>query len=470
MGYARSLFNGSGDQTLIDRISPTTQQREFLQTSWNELAEHLKVSLKAKHGYSVSTWLQGSYKYGTLIKPVKTGEEFDVDLGVYFSWGKDEDIEPTADQLRRWVQQELVNYQHHCANIRSVAEPPKERCSRALYEHQFHIDTPVYHLNSDSDKRRLACLTKGWEVSDPKAFYKWFRDARTGDEREQLRRLIRYLKAWAALSFDDIPDSRPSSIFLTVLTTEAYGDIGLPLLLGVADDDALISIIKTMHDRLNRDRRVKNPATKTNEDLNRISVEAWAAFLSRLDALLDIALRADEADSETAAALIWTEAFSFLMPLPEVDEVNVVDERTAHALMQLPDIDIAVYTGSGEQRRFVTNHRNQIAGVAKGCTLVFTIANHHIIPQFATVEWTVRNKGLEADACSDLGHRRMGMRLLQTEEHTQYLGTHHMDCIVRVNGQVYAARRVPVTIRDVQHRIHAPSRPSYTRLSMKRKR
>jgi len=192
--------------------------------------------------------------------------------------------------------------------------------------------------------------------------------------------------------------------------------------------------------------------------------------LPRLDALLDIALRADVADSEPAAALIWTEAFSFLMPLPEVDEVDVLDERTSRALMQLPDIDIAVYAGSGKQRRFIANHRNKVAGVAKGCTLVFTIANPHILPQFATVEWTVRNKGPEADAISDLGHRRMGMGLLKAEERTQYFGTHHMDCIVRVNGQVYAARRVPVTIRDVQHHVHAPPRPSYTRLSMKRKR
>jgi len=64
----------------------------------------------------------------------------------------------------------------------------------------------------------------------------------------------------------------------------------------------------------------------------------------------------------------------------------------------------------------------------------------------------------------------MGMQLLQAEERTRYLGTHHMDCIVRVNGQVYAARRVPVTVRDVEHQVHKPPRPSYTRLSIKRKR
>lgn len=354
--------------------------------------------------------------------------------------------------------------------MRSVVEPPKERCSRASYEHQFHIDTPIYHLNSDTNKRRLACLTKGWEASDPKAFYKWFRDALTGGEREQVRRVIRYLKAWAALSFDDIPDSRPSSIFLTVLATEAYPDIGLALLLGVTDDDALISTIRTMHGRLNGSRRVQNSATKADEDLNRMSDEAWSAFLPRLDALMDITERAAEAADEGAAALIWTEAFSFLMPLPEVDEVELVDEQTSRALMQLPDIDIAVYTGSGQQRRFVANHHNQVNGVAKGCTLVFTIANPHVVPAFATVEWTVRNKGFEADESSDLGHRRVGMRMLQAEERTRYLGTHHMDCIVRVNGQVYAARRVPVTIRDVQHHVHSPALPAYTRLRIKRRR
>ncbi|PZP27554.1 MAG: hypothetical protein DI603_21670 [Roseateles depolymerans] len=470
MGHASSLFNGAGEQTLISRVSPTAQQREFLQTSWNALAEHLKGSLKAKHGYTISTWLQGSYKYGTLIKPVHPGEEYDVDLGVYFEWGTGAEAEPAADQLRRWVQQDLVEYQRQCADMRSVAEPPKERCSRASYEHQFHIDTPVYHLNTDTDKRRLACLTKGWEASDPKAFYKWFRDARTGSEREQLRRVIRYLKAWAALSFDDIPDSRPSSILLTVLATEAYPGIGFSLLFGVDDDDALISIIRTMHGRLHRSRVVQNPSTKDQEDLNRMSDEAWDAFLPRLDALLDIADRAADAADEGAAALTWTEAFSFLMPLPNVDEVELVDERTSRAVMQLPDIEIAVYTGTGAQRRLVTRHMNQVAGVIKGCTLVFTIANPFIVPQYATVEWTVRNRGGDADDQSDLGHRKIGMRLLEVEERAEYLGTHHMDCIVRVNGQVYAARRVAVTINAGQHRVNSSPIPSYTRLRLKRGR
>ena len=78
MGQASKLFNGNTDQTLIGRVTPTTEQREFLQQQWNDLADHLKQAL-AKHGYTISTWLQGSYKYATLIKPVHFGEEYDVE-------------------------------------------------------------------------------------------------------------------------------------------------------------------------------------------------------------------------------------------------------------------------------------------------------------------------------------------------------------------------------------------------------
>ena len=462
MGKASKLFSGSAEQTLIGRVTPTTDQREFLQTHWNALAAHLKKQLYEKHDYVISTWLQGSYKYGTLIKPVHAGEEYDVDVGVYFQWSDDVDIEPTPKQLRDWAQQEMVSYGNICTDVRNIDEPPKERCCRAIYERQFHIDTPIYHLNPDTDKRRLACLSDKWEGSDPKAIYKWFKDAVGPDDREQLRRLIRYLKAWAAVSFDDAADSRPSSILLTVLTTEAYKEIWGQRLLGIADDDALVAIIKKIHDRLYDDKAVPNPVDG-QEDLNRLSDAGWEGFLPRLEGLRDICERADEAEDEATAALTWSEAFSFLMPLPETDQMEVVDESSGRAVMQLPEIDVEVY--SRKPKQFVARYRNEVPGVAKDCDLTFTIVNPHIVPEFATIEWTVRNEGNEADLRSDLGHRRLGMKLLSAEEHTAYAGRHFMDCIIRLNGQVYALRRVPVTIRDVQHVPRNPPRPAYTKLT-----
>ena len=125
MGKASKLFSGSAEQTLIGRVTPTTDQREFLQTHWNALAAHLKKQLYEKHDYVISTWLQGSYKYGTLIKPVHAGEEYDVDVGVYFQWSDDVDIEPTPKQLRDWAHQEMVSYGNICSDVRSRPRHPR---------------------------------------------------------------------------------------------------------------------------------------------------------------------------------------------------------------------------------------------------------------------------------------------------------------------------------------------------------
>lgn len=205
----------------------------------------------------------------------------------------------------------------------------------------------------------------------------------------------------------------------------------------------------------------RNPVDEA-EDLNRISSEAWDGFLPRLAALQDITERAEDAEDEASAALIWSEAFSFLMPLPETDQVEIVDETSGCAVMPLPEVEIKVFAGT--PARLVATHRNEVPGVARDCSLTFTIVNPHVVPEFATVEWTVRNEGQEAEQKSDLGHRRVGMRLLSAEEHTAYRGRHFMDCVVRMSGQIYAVRRVPVAVRDVQHAVRNPPRPSYTKI------
>jgi len=74
------------------------------------------------------------------------------------------------------------------------------------------------------------------------------------------------------------------------------------------------------------------------------------------------------------------------------------------------------------------------------------------VPDFAMVEWTVRNDGADADALGDLGHKRGGIGLLSVDEHTAYIGKHYMDCVIRCNGSVFSARRVPVFIKvDSRH-------------------
>lgn len=467
MGEAARLFNGNAEQTLYGRVTPTQEQRQFLQEQWNAMAEHLKAGL-SEWGYPVSTWLQGSYKYGTLIRPVHKGEEYDVDVGIYFSWDpKEIDISPTAQQLRSWVQRELVEYKKGLDELKEVVEPPKERCSRAIYVQQFHIDTPTYHLDSAMDVRRLACLSGKWEDSDPKQLYKWFRDVVGSDDREQLRRLVRYIKGWAAVAFEDAPEARPSSILLTVTVAEAYSQMWGARLLGSADDDALIAIIEKLYERLTEDRSVPNPVDP-DEDLNRIPDASWDAFLTRLTVLNDAAQAADTAEDEASAALAWEGAFSFLMPLPETDEVEVVEPATDRALMQVPDIDVKIYDREGGN--LLLTYRNEVPGVSKGRWLVFELVNKHVVPAYADISWTVRNDGDEADYLGDLGHLQRGINMYITEESTAYLGKHYMDCVIRLNGTIFAVRRVPVHIIPDQQKLLAQAKRAWTKLRTRKGR
>ena len=467
MGKATSLFNGSGDQTLIKRISPTTEQREFLQTKWNELADHLKRELYSDYGYPISTWLQGSYKYATLIRPVHISEEYDVDVGIYFEWEDDGNAKPAPIQLREWVQQELINYKKLSDEIKQIETPPKERCSRAIYTNKFHIDTPVYHLEKSSDTRRLACLSGEWEESDPKTIYKWFRDSVNQDDMDQLRRLVRYFKAWAAVEFESSPKARPSSILLTVLVTNIFKNSLLSRLVGMDDEDALIMVIKDVHDQLFKNRIVENPVD-SEEDLNRITEEHWGGFLTSLQAFRNAAEKAAELEDEASAALAWSEVFSFHMPLPETKEVEIVEESSGRAIMQLPEIEIDVF--SRDPKRLIAKYVNEVPSVTRDCDLVFRIINHHVIPQYATIEWTVRNDGDESNYLGDLGHRRIGIRMIEADERTAYAGLHYMDCIVRFNGEVYSVRRVPVNVRDIRYPQRNPPKPSYTKILSKLRR
>ncbi len=139
------------------------------------------------------TWLQGSYKIGTQVRPSRLGDEFDIDLGAYFQWeGNAEDGDYGPEELKGMVQRSLRNYSTD--DVIEVATPPKPRCSRIRFKDSFHIDVPAYHLDPERDARSLATAEYGWEDSDPKALYLWFKESFDDLERAKIKRQIRYIK------------------------------------------------------------------------------------------------------------------------------------------------------------------------------------------------------------------------------------------------------------------------------------
>jgi hypothetical protein len=464
MAVANGLFYSSNDpekQTLHRRITPTDRQYDEQKERWNALRDHLVTDLKSRSGYSISTWLQGSYKFETQIRPVSIDEEFDIDLGVYYRWdGKPEIGIHSPKTLKSFVQDSLQAYCQDVGEVEEIAAP-KPRCCRVRFANNFHIDVPAYHLDPTHDNRSLATEANVWEISDPKAIYLWFRDQFEDHIRAKVRRQTRYLKAWAALKFS-ITSGRPSSILLTVLVADAASELNVEN--WVTEDEVLCEVVGSILDRLEKDRTVKNPVNE-RENLARLEPHEMDEFIEQLRELKETAGRAISASDEVSAADIWQEAFEHLFPMPEVsDALTEVAKTAVPALIATPEIMVTAVPRDNTMLRY--KGTNSIGPIPKNCDITFQITNASALPRDVQVQWTVRNEGTEAENVNDLGHR--GETGLSATEYSAYRGTHYMDCVVRLRGQTIAIRRVPVIISGQGIAVRNRPKPFYTKLPKRR--
>ncbi len=466
MGITASLFYSSNDpdkQTLHRRITPSEEQFDDQQERWNGLANHLTSDLQNRSGYSMLTWLQGSYKFGTQIRPARKGDEFDIDLGVFFQWeGEPEDGDYEPDELKDMVQRCLEDYSGD--GVIEVVSPPKSRCSRIRYEGDFHIDVPSYHLNPDNDTRMLATQRDGWEDSDPKALVLWFRGKFDDYHRAKAKRQIRYMKFWAALKYRD-DGTRPSSTLLTVLVAEAFDGLSDDDL--VSDDDALFAILEKVLDRLEGNREVRNPANDDEVLSDRLSEHELDEFIDRLRGFRDTAQGALDCQNIVAAADKWSEAFEHFFPLPDEEEAALAAGLEQHLPVRavIPEVSVQAIANKNPNQEW--RNTNKIGPIPKDCKIYFRITNPEALPQDATVQWMVRNEGNEAEYTNDLGHA--AGTGITADERSAYKGTHYMDCVVRQYGVVIGLRRIPVTITGFfMPRRNPEKRPDYVRHRGKR--
>ncbi len=324
------------------------------------------------------------------------------------------------------------------------------RCCRIRYHNGFHIDLPAYHLDSNRDARTLAAAN-GWETSDPKAIYVWFRDQFEDSVRDKLRRQVRYFKTWAALKFKDV-SRRPSSILLTVLVVEAALSLGTSNI-GV-DDEVLGDLANEIIARLTKARNVPCPVNVA-EELNRLSEQDFDTFIDQLKKLQDVASRANMVEDEFEAADIWQEAFEHMFPMPDPEDTLAKDSQNLPVLQFMPEIKVIATSRTNPNARPFSG-TNSIGPIPKNCGITFEVTNTAALPIGATIQWTVRNEGREAELVNDLGHSA-SIGSIATER-SEYKGTHYMDCVVRVAGRTIAIRRVPVIITGLSMPLRNPPR------------
>lgn len=283
--------------TIVERIDIPPSLYKKAADRHLSLARWLQGKESGLAAYDPDIRPQGSFRYGTVNRPLLEGEEYDLDnVCLLRKLGKNQ---LSQAQLKELYGIEIKAYAK--ANSMLVPVEEKNRCWRLRYadEVEFHLDTLpcvpeddwviarliAAGVSHDLASRAVAITDKGhpeydripasWYSSNPRGFAAWFETrAALGLTRElaearlraavepvppyswktALQRCIQLLKRHRDVRFRDNPDLAPISMILTNLAAHAYaGETDLA--------DAIENIIDKMPNFVNDARPfVPNPA------------------------------------------------------------------------------------------------------------------------------------------------------------------------------------------------------------------
>jgi len=237
--------------------------------------------------YNPVIYTQGSFRLGTVIKPISDEEKYDIDLVCELDLTK---MEVSQKQLKNLVGFEIKSYVR-ANNMKNPAEESR-RCWTLNYADgtQFHMDILPCIPDSDAFKMILqsrgipgsisnhaiaitdntlpnyANVAEDWLRSNPKGYAEWFKErmkiqfeatrlimaeairAKAEDVPEYkvkttLQRAIQLLKRHRDIMFEQDPDDKPISMIITTLSAHAYYNEAELC-------DALYSIINGMPDHI----------------------------------------------------------------------------------------------------------------------------------------------------------------------------------------------------------------------------
>lgn len=234
---------------------------------------------------------QGSWSYKTLNAPCRAPQQADLDDGAYLPFSYIESQPPA--QMSALLFEAVEEVLSELANDNGWSiDTSNDNCTRLIIDTDKHIDVPVYSI-SDSEFETLvkasmemyrlglehatfdsadfaeradeqewhlmptegvlmATKNRGWQDSDPRPIRDWVVE-QVELKGEQLRRVMRYLKAWRDFQKWDKDD--PKSILLMVAADAAFD-----MATEKRDDLALLKVLRRLPDILRG--QVINPASR----------------------------------------------------------------------------------------------------------------------------------------------------------------------------------------------------------------
>jgi len=299
------------------KIELASSKKKYLKEARDAIRDKIREYFKDTLKTSVPKFLiQGSYAMATIVNPLDG--EFDIDDGVYLqNLQPDKSKWPKPETVHNWIYKAVEGHTKEKAQ-------DKRTCVRVVYSGNYHVDLPIYGVyNKNAYLAEKAKL--GWHISEPQKIVNWLRN-QIKSKGDQLRRLIRYTKAWA--DYQSKSGELPNGFTLTVLVAEGYEK-------SERDDSSFAGTMRNISDRISASTVILNPVDQ-NEDLGkRISESQMKNFKERLAALLENASAALKEKSKVKACKKWKSEFGERFPKCEdLKEVDTPRKTAAPAILR----------------------------------------------------------------------------------------------------------------------------------------
>lgn len=240
---------------------------------------------------------QGSFRLGTMVRPVNESEEYDIDLVCHLKIKKEN---TTQKQLKERVGNRLKKRE----DIKDILSESR-RCWVLDYPEPFHMDVLPVIPNVDQAPNGILLTDtdlRFWQFSNPIEYANWFKErmkvvlnvkraayAKRYEMRIEdvpdfaiktpLQRLVQILKRHRDIYFKDNIQDRPISIIITTLAAKAYANQSDLL-------EALQDVTRQLHEHVekrdNDEWWVENPVEKRENFAHK-----WNEYPGRKDAFFE---------------------------------------------------------------------------------------------------------------------------------------------------------------------------------------
>lgn len=280
-----------------ERIKLPPSKKEDLKRGRDALRSKIKKYFKEEMKCaSPKFWIQGSYAMATVVNPLDG--EYDIDDGVYLqNLDRDKSKWPPTSTVHNWI----------CNAVKGhTAKDPvdKRTCVRVIYK-GYHVDLPIYGENTN-----IYYLAEkgdnGWNEGNPRALTEWFKK-QVETRGEQVRRIVRYLKAWADFKQKN-NGKMPSGLLLTVLVVYNYDK-------QERDDACFGGTVRNISTNVGSNFVVYNPVDPKEDLASHLTNSQKQTFKDLLSKLLVSSGKALKEDSKKTASETWQKEFGDRFPL-----------------------------------------------------------------------------------------------------------------------------------------------------------